>query len=302
MKTIYLKLVLCIGLLSGLASCKKGEAEIKTLDTQNTMDTKEILVSDSISMAASQQIPDKQFIKTAQVDMEVKNVYDATIAIEKTLKEMGGFVTSSNMISQIISEKTYNTSDKDAMLIRKFRMENRMQIRVPTPILGQFLQSISEKKLFLHTRIINAEDVTSNIKYSELEAKKTAKTSENISNLKINTQKVEMADKNMDEANLQQLAKMEMTDNLHYSTVDISLSEPNISISSIAVANSTNIENQYQFNFLYDAKNAFVQGFYLIQKLFLFLVTIWPLLMIIGLIFFFIRRRKTIPSITKTTE
>ena len=302
MKTSYLKLVVCSALLIGVVSCKKGEAEISSIDSSSAMETKEMVLTDSISMAASQQVPDKQFIKTAQVDMEVKNVYDATITIEKTLKEMNGFVTSSNMRSQIISENTYNTSDKDAMLVRKFKMENVMQVRVPTLQLGEFLQNVSDQKIFLHTRIINAEDVTANIKYAELEAKRNSTTASTISKLNTNTKKVEIANENMSEANLQQLAKLEMTDNLKYSTVDITLTEPNISVSSIAVANSKNIDNQYQFNFLYDAKNAFVSGFYMIQKIMVGLIAIWPLLIIVGVAVYFFRKRKKAPSIVTTQE
>lgn len=302
MKTSYLKLVVCYALLIGVVSCKKGGADLSSIDSPSTIESKEIIVTDSISTAATQQVPDKQFIKTAQVDMEVKNVYDATISIEKTLKEMSGFVTSSNMRSQIISENTYNTSDKDAMLVRKFKMENVMQVRVPTLQLGEFLQNVSNQKIFLHTRVINAEDVTANIKFAELEAKRNSTTASTISKLNTNTKKVEIANENMSESNLQQLAKLEMTDNLKYSTVDITLTEPNISVSSIAVTNSKNIDNQYQFNFLYDAKNAFVSGFYMIQKIMVGLITVWPLFIIIGIVVYFIRKRKKAPSIITTQE
>jgi hypothetical protein len=53
------------------------------------------------------KVQDKQFIKTADVNMEVKDVYDATISIEKSVQELGGFVTHSNLKSNVISENTY---------------------------------------------------------------------------------------------------------------------------------------------------------------------------------------------------
>ena len=52
--------------------------------------------------------------------MEVKDVYEATVHIENALKKFGGFVTKSELQSQVIEEETYNTSDQNAVLLRKF--------------------------------------------------------------------------------------------------------------------------------------------------------------------------------------
>lgn len=254
--------------------------------------TSMVETSDSISSAATMQVKDKQFIKTADVNMEVKDVYDATIAIEKSLTNLGGFVTSSRLNAQIISDETFNTSDENATLVRKFQTDNTMQVRVPTGKLGEFLTFINDKKLFLNSRNITASDVTSNIKLAELEAKRNSKTSTNISQLKINKDKVTMADDNDSESNYQKISSFEMNDHLKYSTVDIYLKEPKLRIAEIAVTNTTNIDNKYKFNFVYDLKNAFVEGFYLIQRLVIGLVTIWPILLISIVVFYFYRRRK----------
>ncbi len=55
--------------------------------------------------------------------MEVKDVYDATISIEKSVQELGGFVTQSNLRSNVLSEDSYNTSDTEAMLVKKYQTE-----------------------------------------------------------------------------------------------------------------------------------------------------------------------------------
>ncbi|HMU07381.1 MAG TPA: DUF4349 domain-containing protein, partial [Kaistella sp.] len=231
-------------------------------------------------------------IKTADVNMEVKDVYDATISIEKSLNDLGGFVTSSRLNSQTISEETFNTSNENAILVRKFQTENTMQVRVPSEKLGEFLNLINNKKVFLNSRVILAEDVTSNIKLAKLEEKRNAKTAENIDKLKTNTDKVSMIDDNLSEGNLQKISTYEMSDHLKYSTVDIFIKEPKLRIAEIAVTNTGNIDNKYKFNFFYDVKNAFVEGFYLIQRLIVGLVSIWPILVIASLIFYFLIKRK----------
>lgn len=291
MKTTYIKLSLAAVLLLGISSCKKGETTVSDYELANSADSASAMVSDSVSTAATMSVKDKQFIKTAEVNMEVKDVYEATISMEKSVQQLGGFVTHSNLHSNVISEDTYAVSNDDAMLVKKYQTENTMQVRVPTEKLGELLTLINDKKLFLNSRIINAEDVTSGIKFAELEGKRIKKTGENISELKTNKDKVKMSDENSSENNQQQLANMDVTDNLKYSTIDIYIKEPKLRMVEIAVTNSKSIDNKYKFNFLYDIKNAFVEGFYLIQKIIVGLVTIWPILLISAVAFYFLRKK-----------
>jgi hypothetical protein len=281
MKTKILSISLAALLLVG---CKKGE--YTNADYENSAS------ADSVSVAATQQIEGKQFVKTAEVDMEVKDVYDATISIEKQLISLGGFVTQSRMEAQTLSENTYNTSDESSMLIRKFQNQNRMQVRVPTEKLGEFLDFINDKKVFLNSRIISAEDVTANIKLSKMEAERQAKTSINISQLKVGKDKVKLDDENMSQANSQKHSDEILADQLKYSTVDIYIKEPSINVAKIPIVNTKNIDNEYKYNFFFDVKNAFVEGFYLIQQIFVFLISIWPIVLLGGLVFYFWRRRK----------
>lgn len=291
MKTTYIKLSLAAAILSGIYSCKKGEVASTDFNAYATSDSTAVTISDSISSVASMSVKDKQFIKTAEVNMEVKDVYDATISIEKAVQELGGFVTNSNLHSNVVSEDTYNTSSENAMLVKKYQTENTMQVRIPTEKLGELLTAINNNKLFLNSRLINAEDVTANIRYSELEGKRNQKTSEGISELKNNKDKVKLNDENMSEGNLQKLASLNMADNLKYSTIDIYIREPKLRIAEIAVTNTKSIDNKYKYNFIYDAKDGFVYGFYLIQRIIVALINIWPLLLIAaGLIYFFRKR------------
>lgn len=305
MKTTYSKLIAGGIILATIFACKKTETVENGYSSESFSADSTAIVSDSISSAATMIVKDKQFIKTAGVNVEVKDVYDTTISLEKSLKELGGFVIKSNLQSNVVSQETFNTSDKDGMMLKKFQTENTMDVRIPTEKLGEFLQIINDKKLFLNSRTITAEDVTANIKYAELESKRIEKTSQNISTLKNDEKKVDRVDGNMSENNFQKLQDMTMTDNLKYSTIHIYMKEPQIRIAEIAVTNSKNIDNKYKFNFFYDVKNAFVEGFYLIQTIVVGLIRIWPLIVIGFGIFFLIRKKKSgqarqNPDISKT--
>lgn len=226
--------------------------------------------------------------------MEVKDVYDATIFIEKQLKELGGFVTVSRLNSNVISEDTFESSDSEATLVKKYQTENRMQARVPSEKLGDFLTRINDKKMFLNSRIILAEDVTNNAKIAQLEKQKLEKTGEVIGKMKNSAEKADRTENNLEQHNQQQIADITLADDLNYSTVDIYIKEPKIRVAEILVTNTKNIDNKYKFNFFYDAKNAFVEGFYIIQRLLVGLITIWPLMLILGFMVYFLRRKKVV--------
>ena len=274
-------------------ACKKSE--ISEYGSPAIVDSAAVAVtSDSISMAATQEVEGKKFIKTADVNMEVKNVYESTISIEKYLKKNGGFVTKSEMNSSVLSEENFPINDAEAKLVREFRQINDMEVRVPTVKLGEFLEFVNQSNLFLHTRNISAEDVSANIMMADLEEKRMKKTESNIQTIKNNSEKVNLADNNLSEQNNQKLATYNLSDNLKYSTVNLHLKEPSSRISSIAVTNTKNFDNQYRYNFFYDVKNAIIKGFYLTQEIIVGLFTIWPILLFSGIGFYFWKKRKIV--------
>ena len=303
MKNLPKKILIAAVAFSTVYSCNKGGYEKSEKVAESTSDYA-AAVSDTVSMAASQTVPDKKFVKTADVNMEVKDVYDATIFIEKQLKELGGFVTESRLQSNVVSEETFETSDTDATLVKKYQTDNKMQVRVPTEKLGDFLTFINDKKVFLNSRIIVAEDVTANARIAELEIKKLKKTGEVIEKMKNNGDKVDRTENNLEQNNQQEIANITLADNLKYSTIDIYIKEPKVRVAEIAVTNTKNIDNKYKFNFFYDVKNAFVEGFYLVQRLIVGLITIWPILLIGSIIVYLLRKRKVVFTKTpsETTE
>ena len=280
-------------ILAGLYSCQKSESVDSQYESAVATADSTSVQKDEVSYAASQQIPDKKFVKTAEVSMEVKDVYEATVHIENALKNLGGFVTKSELQSQVIEEETYNTSDQNAVLLRKFNSYNKMQVRVPSEKLGAFLTSVNDRKLFLNTRIISAEDVTNNAKIAELELKKINKTGEVISQMKNNEKKANLTEENEEKNNTQQIENLNLADNIKYSTVDIYIKEPKVRITEIAITNTQFYDNKYQVNFFYEAKSSLLNGFYFVQKFFVFLLNFWPIFLGILIVIYFVKYNLT---------
>lgn len=292
MERKFKKSILLLVVLFAVFSCKKNSYHNGSDTREESVSMEKVSESEEISMAASQEIEGKKFIRNANVDMEVKDVYETTIFIENTLKEMGGFVTSSNYESIVEKENTYPQSDEKAMLVRNYWSSNYMQVRVPTEKLANFLKIINDKSLFLKHRIITAEDVSANIKMAELEKQRMQEHKNRLSKQTNTNKNAEAINDNQKEINQQEIDDFHLTDELKYSTVNISIREPNTKISKIEIPNIKSQENQYQYNFWYDIKNAFVEGFYTFQRFLIMLAEGWLFILTLVLGIYIWRKRK----------
>ena len=279
MKSITQKIVFSLVFLVIIASCaKKIEAEgtyedldLKSLESEAVADS----TTAPISMAASQEVEGKKFVRKADVNMEVSDVYQATIYIENTLKEMGGFVTLSNYRSEVLEEKVFPQSDEKSMLVREYITKNQMQVRVPTEKLSDFLKQLNDKNIFLRERIITAEDVSTNIKMAELEKQRMAKHKAQLSQQTNTIKNAEAVNENERELIYQKINDLNLADELKYSTVEIYLSEPKSKISQVEIPNTKSLKNKYQGGFGYSIKEAFADGFYGFQQFLILVAHAW---------------------------
>jgi hypothetical protein len=199
--------------------------------------------------------------------MEVKDVYDATIKIENQLKQIGGYVINSELKNNLLSEETYNESDDKAVMVKKSTMQNDMIVKVPTMQLVDFLQQINSQNLFLNSRIINAEDVTANIKMAQLEQQRMKKKEGNIDKLKPTSTTVEQGDDNERDHNQNIIDSYNLKDNIAYSTVNLSIKEPNVRVAEIAVTNTKSIDAKYKTNFFMKLNYQLSMAFILFNNL-----------------------------------
>ena len=279
MKSITQKIVFSLVFLVIIASCaKKIEAEgtyedldLKSLESEAIADS----TTAPISMAASQEVEGKKFVRKADVNMEVSDVYQATIYIENALKEMGGFVTLSNYRSEVLEEKVFPQSDEKSMLVREYITKNQMQVRVPTEKLSDFLKQLNDKNIFLRERIITAEDVSTNIKMAELEKQRMAKHKAQLSQQTNTIKNAEAVNENERELIYQKINDLNLADELKYSTVEIYLSEPKSKISQVEIPNTKNLKNKYKGGFGYSIKEAFADGFYGFQQFLILVAHAW---------------------------
>ncbi len=100
-----------------------------------------------------------RFIRTADLKFKVKSVVKATYTIEDIVARQGGFVTYTNLGSQINYSTTTAISADSSLVTNWYTVTNTLVLRVPNVKLDTTLKLIGRTIDFLDYRVIKAEDV-----------------------------------------------------------------------------------------------------------------------------------------------
>lgn len=297
------KIILSVLVTSLLVfSCEQGshsgysESEYAAEDVQNNPVAMEEPAEENSeaplgSTAATHQDPNRKFIRTADLSMEVENVYKSTTNIERKISEIRGFVTESQLQSNVISKEVFPIDSDSAKEVKKYTVHNNMTVRIPQLELGNFLLSLGDEIKFLNFRNISAEDVSLSFVMSELEKERLDKTSGKLD--KITDESGKISDKQdivndvnekHSQINRHKISTMKMKDDVAYSTISLQLTEKE-KVAETTVVNLKNYDDKFRPDFWYRAGNSVKDGYYLFQSVCVSLLYLWPLL-VVGIIIF----------------
>lgn len=248
------------------------------------------------STAAEYSNPDKEFIRTADLSLEVKDVYDSTVRIESNLAEIGGYVMDSRMETRIWSEESFPVNADSMMQVRTFRIENRMTLRVPEAALGKFLISLGEEMEFLNYRYISLDDVTLHSLFAQMESERSTETREQLSTLltekgktKDKASVIQSVDQNRAEANREKIKNLQLRDDIAFSTVELLIKEKEKTVASTVVNTRTHTD-RFRPTLTYRAGLALKGGYHFLETIAVGILYLWPV-WLIGIPLFFFGRR-----------
>lgn len=248
------------------------------------------------STAADYTHPDRKFVRTADLSMEVKNVYESTTRIENKVSELGGYVTKSDLESNVFSEKTYEISKDSAIEVRKYTVSNRMTLRIPETELSKFLIALGDEISFLDYRNIQADDVSLQLLLNQMEQQRIENVSGKLNNLtsengKIGEKQQVISEGNnkQSELNREKINRMKTEDEIAYSTVSLTIKEKE-KAAEIPVINLKDFDDKYKTGFWLSAWNSVKGGFDLFQSILIGILYLWPVFVLGSLIWFAIRK------------
>jgi hypothetical protein len=294
MKTIAKAGLTTLVIIALLFSCKKadnasGEA---TADYATTADSTAVSSSAAVEKKESKQ----KFIRTADIKFKVKNVVKSTYAIENAVQKFGGYVTYTNLQSNIHDQIKTKISQDSTLETTKFSVENNITIRVPNTQLDTVIKTIAKQIDFLDFRVIKADDVSLKLLSNQLSQKRSNVSEKRIEKA-IDTKGKKINDiveaentlANQKEASDDQtIENLSLQDQVNFSTITLQLYQNETIKQEIAASEKDS--TAYKPNLGIQIIDALKSGWYILEAIFVFLLNLWPFILI-GLGGFFLYKK-----------
>lgn len=267
-----------------LFSCKKADST-STADIADYKTT-----ADSTAISSSAAVVDKnskqKFIRTADIKFKVKNVVKSTYAIENATQKFGGFVTYTNLQSTIHDQLKTKISQDSTLETTKYTVENNITIRVPNTQLDTVIKTIAKQIDFLDFRVIKADDVSLKLLANQLSQKRSASTEKRVEKAidakgkKINDIiEAENTLANQKESNDNNtIENLSLQDQVNFSTITLQLYQ-NETIRQ-EIMESEKDSAAYKPNLGIQIIDSLKTGWYILEAIFVFLVNLWPFILI----------------------
>ncbi|MES2239326.1 MAG: DUF4349 domain-containing protein [Bacteroidota bacterium] len=278
-KIIRSSLVL-LAVSSLLVSCKKSEALQESSENSINKDTI------SSSAAVEKEDSTRKFIRTADMRFKVKNVTQTTYTIENITNKFDGFVTYTNLQSNIIDQIETKISQDSTLETTRYNVENNITIRVPNKRLDTVIKCIAKQIDFLNYRIIKADDVSLKMISNQLSQERSNKNEKRIEKAidtkgkKINdivTAENDLANKK-EQNDTAKLENLSIQDQVNFSTLTIQIYQRESAKQEMTA--NTKDYNYYKANFGIRLLDSIKTGWNVLLDIIIFLFEIWWLLLI----------------------
>lgn len=114
--------------------------------------------SQMASDVATQVDPQRRFIRTAQAQFQVKDVYRTALAIEDEVASQGGFVVDNDITSQVQRVLSRPLGEGKRLELTEYSLHGALTVRVPSERTQAFLRAVAAQMEFLDQRTFNARD------------------------------------------------------------------------------------------------------------------------------------------------
>ena len=278
------KIVLTLLALGLVLSCKESASkENATYMEEATTDSTSVVSS---SAAIENKNSNRKFVRTADVKFKVKNVAKSTYAIEDATTKFGGFVTYTNLQSNIHSEDRTKVSQDSTLVTTKYKVDNNITIRVPNTKMDTVIKTIAKQIHFLDYRIIKADDVSLQMLSNELAQKRSNSSEKRLANAidskgkKLNqiVDAEATLDTKKEQNDASKLQNLSLQYQVNFSTLTLNIYQDE-SIKQEMVANEKSI-NAYRPNIGLQIWDSIKTGWFMLENIVSFIVVLWPFALI----------------------
>jgi len=267
---------------------KSAEPQV---ETRTTVDAAQVS-----SSAATFDDGQRKFIRTAQAQFRVKDVYTSALAIEDVAAQQGGFVVDNDIAAQTLSVQRRPAGDGKLLELAEYTVRGTLTVRVPSDRTQTFLRAIASQMEFLDQRGFDAADAQFQMlrqqlayqreQQAQLELGQALQSGDRLDR-KADVIAARTGSKlQRDEALIQQ---KEFEDRVAFSTINLTLYQ----LSKIRQTEMVDVEAVFEKHspgFFWRLFSALRVGWYGLLDLLLALLQVWPLWLAVGLGVYGLRR------------
>jgi hypothetical protein len=246
---------------------------------------------DEIAAAADTvnlQSPSRKRIKTADIHCRVQDVTAATIKLERLVDSLDGIVVESVLRNDAQEHHEYSYSADSIKQVQLYTPVSTLTLRVPVAHLDSVFNTITAMAGYIDQRTLRDNDVTLQYLSNELKNEAAFENERETTHTKKDSE-LEVRQYNEQEKTAiieRKIANMTIVEDVAYSMLTVQLFQPQVVDVQIAI-------NPVSFTrpgFGTATATAFRNGVEVLRNIFLFFLQLWPLLIIVILIWFGYRR------------
>lgn len=274
-----------------------ASAEYETKSAEPQVETRTTVDAAQVSSsAATFDDGQRKFIRTAQAQFRVKDVYTSALAIEDVAAQQGGFVVDNDIAAQTLSVQRRPAGDGKLLELAEYTVRGTLTVRVPSDKTQVFLRAIASQMEFLDQRGFDAADAQFQMlrqqlayqreQQAQLELGQALQSGDRLDR-KADVIAARTGSKlQRDEALIQQ---KEFEDRVAFSTINLTLYQ----LSKIRQTEMVDVEAVFEKHspgFFWRLFSALRVGWYGLLDLLLALLQVWPLWVAVGLGVYGLRR------------
>jgi hypothetical protein len=246
----------------------------------------------SSNAAVEPKNSNRKFVRTAPIKFKVKDVAKSTYAIENSIAKHGGFVTFTDLKSNINQKSETKISQDSILETIQYTVDNTITFRVPNTQLDTVLKSMDKEINFLDSRLIKTDDISLQLLSNKLAQKRIKNSQERLEKgiddkgKKLNdiTTAEDKALDKATESDATILNNLSLEDQVNFSTVTIYLYQRETTKQEvIAIEKSV---NEYRPNIGLQIWDSLKTGWFILEGIIAFVMQLWSVILIgfIGLL------------------
>lgn len=215
---------------SSIASETPISGAMATEESQEAMSPNQALSS---SAAVENGDSKRKFIRTADLRFKTPDVIQSTYSLEEITVRHGGFVTNSQLASDINSVDRVDVTKDSTMVITYYTVNAYLTLRVPNFALDTTLKDLRRFVDFLDYRTITANDVALSLLANDLTQQRLSKNEKRLQDaidnrgrkLAETTSAEELLLRTQERADHAKISNLSLADQVEFSTITIHLYE-----------------------------------------------------------------------------